>query len=219
MSGRIPTWVKSIFSVFFFIWAAVNLNYYGLENFLWLCDIANFLILAGLWFESPLIISSQAVSILIIQTIWTVDLICRAIFGLHITGGTEYMFNDAIPLYVRMFSLFHVVTPPFVLWSVWRLGYDRRGWILQSILAWIVLPVTYMTTSPELDINWVWGLSGKPQSAVDPLAFLFITMAVYPLLIYLPAHLLLKKLQDASGTGGAKARKAGKARKEVRCKQ
>jgi len=195
MGGQlsIPLMPKVLFTVFMIAWVPAIWNYYGPQNFLWLCDMANFLILAGLWFESPLIISSQAVAILIIQTFWTIDLICRAIFGVHLTGGTEYMFNDAIPLYVRIFSFFHVVNPPFVLWAVWRLGYDRRGLILQSMLTWIVLPLTYMTTSPGLDINWVRGLAGKPQATVDPLVFLFIIMAGYPLFIYLPAHFLLIK--------------------------
>ena len=44
--------------------------YYGPTNFLYFCDVALFLTLAGLWLESPLLISMCAVGILLPQMLW-----------------------------------------------------------------------------------------------------------------------------------------------------
>jgi hypothetical protein len=43
-------------------------------NFLYFCDIALFLTLAGLWLDSPLLISMCAVGILAPQALWVLDL-------------------------------------------------------------------------------------------------------------------------------------------------
>src|ERR1700722_699202 len=58
----------------------------------------------------------------------------------HLVGGTEYMFDPGLPLTIRLLSLFHIVTPPLLLYAIWRLGYDPRGWKLQTLMAWIVVP-------------------------------------------------------------------------------
>jgi hypothetical protein len=31
-----------------------------------------------------------------------------------------------------------------LLWGIWRLGYDRRGWIYAIVTAWIVLPICFL---------------------------------------------------------------------------
>jgi len=37
------------------------------------------------------------------------------------------MFDPHIALSIRLLSLFHLVTPPLLLWAIWHLGYDGRG--------------------------------------------------------------------------------------------
>jgi hypothetical protein len=101
------------------------------------------------------------------------------------------MFNPAIPLYVRLSSLFHVFVPLLLIWALRRLGYDRRGLLLQTVLTWMVLPVTYLVSPPEWDINWVYGFFGKPQTHLAPRVFLALCMIVYPLVLYAPTHALL----------------------------
>lgn len=191
---RIPLWLKIGFSAFIAVWIPVYWQYYSPWNFLWFCDLANFLLLSALWLESPLLLSSQAVSVLLIQGLWGVDVLVRALLGFHPIGGTEYMFNPVHPVSIRMLSLFHIVTPPIILWAMWRLGYDKRGWLLQTGIAFIVLPVCYVFTGPERNINWVWGLFGKPQTMVAPLIYFIALMIGYPLVIYLPTHLVLNRL-------------------------
>ena len=80
---------------------------------------------------------------------------------------SAYMFDASTPRYLRALSLFHVPLPAGLVWLVARLGYDRRAWLYQSLLALVVLPVTYWLTGPKENVNWVHGL-GKPQTALPP---------------------------------------------------
>jgi len=191
---RIPLRLKIAWTLFLVVWAPLYWKHYGLLNFLWFCDLANILIALALWTESPLLLSSQAVSILVVQTGWVLDVLGRMVFGVHFIGGTEYMFIANIPFGIRMLSLFHVVTPVMVLWAIGRTGYDGKGWILQTGIAWVVLPVCYLFTGPDRNINWVWGLSGMTRTGLSPTTYFCLIMAAYPLLLYLPAHLVFHRI-------------------------
>lgn len=166
-------------------------SFYGPQNFLWLCDLCNFIILIALWTESGLLFSSQIVAVLIIDVLWSIDVLAAFAFGAHPIGGTEYMFNPTIPLLIRLLSLFHVLTLPLLVYGVMRLGYDRRGILLQTALTWIILPLSYLLTDPERNINWVFGFFNQHQILFDPWAFAVFCMAAYPLLLYLPTHALV----------------------------
>ena len=185
---RIPRWLQIVFTGWILIWIPLYISFYGPQNFLWICDLCNFIILIALWTENRLLFSSQIVAVLIIDVLWSIDVASAILTGTHIIGGTEYMFNPAIPGYIRLMSLFHVFTPPLLIYAVLRLGYDRRGIMLQSGLTWIVLLLTFLYTEPVHDINWVFGLFGKQQTFLDPWLYLFLTMLGYPLIIYLPTH-------------------------------
>jgi len=153
---RLPLWLKITWTAWLMVWAPVYWRQYGAQNFLFFCDLGNVLIGIGLWLESPLIFSWVASGLLLFQTIFTVDFAGALLTGRHIVGGTEYMFDPGLPLTIRLLSLFHVVTPPLLLWAIWRLGYDRRGWKLQTLTAWIVVPINYFWR-PEQDVNWARG--------------------------------------------------------------
>ena len=56
---------------------------------------------------------------------------------------TTYMFDPAIPLFVRGLSPFHGWLPFLLLWLVARLGYDRRAFGAQTVLGIAVLLVCY----------------------------------------------------------------------------
>ena len=140
--------------------------------------------------ESPLIFSWAASGLLLFQTIYTVDLAGAVLTGHHIVGGTEYMFDPGLPLFIRLLSLFHVVTPPLLLWAIRRFGYDRRGWKLQTLMAWIVVPVNYFWR-PQLDVNWARGLFFHEQHGMPGWAYLLVYLVTVPLLVYFPTHLLL----------------------------
>jgi hypothetical protein len=187
---RIPLWIKLLWTVWVLIWAPVYWRQYGLQNFLFFCDIGNILIAVGLWLESPLIFSWQATGLLLFQTLFTIDLAGAAVTGRHLIGGTEYMFDPHIPLSIRMLSLFHVITPPLLLWAIWRLGYDRRGWIYQTLTAWIVLPINYYWR-PQYDVNWARGPFFHEQHAMPGTLYLLLCLIAAPAVVYYPTHRFL----------------------------
>lgn len=192
-TGRLPGWLKAIYTLWVILWVPVYWKFYGPQNFLWFSDVSNFILLAALWAESPLLLSSQALSVLLINTGWTLELAARLFLGLHYPGGTAYMLDASFPLWLRLFSLFHIFVPVIILWGLFRLGYDRRGLLLQSLIAWIVLPAGFYFTDPAKNVNWVWGPFGMRQDILSPEGYLLACMILYPLLIYLPTHLILQK--------------------------
>jgi len=198
---RIPLSAKLIYTAWMAVWIPVYWMHAGPTNFLWLCDVANFLIALALWLESPLLISAQAVGVLFVQIVWCGDYFGRLLLGRHLLGGTEYMFDEAKPLYLRLFSLFHVAMPPLLLWAVKRLGYDRRGWLLQTAVTWVLLPATWLVVAPDRNINWVWKPFGKPQELLAPPLYLLALCLLYPLLLYLPTHLALRRWMRSSYGG------------------
>lgn len=190
---RIPLSAKLIYTAWLAVWIPVYWVHAGPTNFLWLCDVANFLIGLAFWMESPLLISAQAVGVLFVQILWCGDYFGKLLLGFHPIGGTEYMFDEAKPLYLRLFSLFHVAMPPLLLWAVKRLGYDRRGWLLQTAITWALLPATWLLVAPDRNLNWVWKPFGKPQDLLSPPLYLLALCLLYPLLLYLPTHLALRR--------------------------
>jgi hypothetical protein len=163
------------------------------QNFLFFCDIGNVLIGIALWMESSLIFSWAACGLLVFQTIYAIDLAGALLLHHHLIGGTEYMFDPHLSLMIRMLSLFHIATPPLLLWAIWRVGYDRRGWKLQTLTLWIVLPINYFWR-PEQNVNWARGLFFQEQHAMPGGAYLLAYMILVPLCVYLPTHLFLEWL-------------------------
>ena len=189
---RLPLWLKIAWTVWLAAWMPLYWKQYGFQNFLFFCDIGNLLIGLALWFESRLIFSWQACGLLLFQTLYTIDLAAALLTGRHPIGGTEYMFDPGIPLPVRLLSLFHVVTPPLLLWAIWKLGYDRRGWKLQTLATWIIIPINYFWR-PGFDVNWARGPFFREQHCMPAPIYLLGYLVVVPLLIYYPTHLLLQR--------------------------
>jgi hypothetical protein len=100
------------------------------------------------------------------------------------------MFDAQVPLPIRLLSLFHVVIPPLLLWAIWRLGYDRRGWKYQTLTAWIVIPVNYFWR-PQYDVNWARGPFFRDQHAMPGFLYLLIYLTVVPAVVYYPTHRFL----------------------------
>jgi hypothetical protein len=188
---RIPLWLKLLWTAWVMVWVPVYWRQYGLQNFLFFCDLGNILIAVALWLESPLIFSSQASGLLVFQTLFTLDLAGAIVSGRHFVGGTEYMFDPHISPWVRLLSLFHVVTPPLLVWAIWRLGYDRRGWKLQTLITWIVIPINY-SWRPQYDVNWARGPFFHEQHGVEGFVYLLGYLIIVPGLVYFPTHRFLE---------------------------
>ena len=104
------------------------------------------------------------------------------------------MFDPEIPLLIRGLSLYHLALPLLLLWLLYRLGYDRRALVAQTLLCWIVFPVSYLVSSPQANINYVYGFGSEPQQWMPPELFVLCLMLAFPLLLYLPMHLLLSRI-------------------------
>src|SRR6267154_5679830 len=187
---RIPLWLKLFWTAWVIVWAPAYWREYGPQNFLFFCDLGNLFIAAGLWLESSLIFSWQASGLLLFQSVFTIDLAAALISGRHLIGGTEYMFDPRVVLWIRLLSLFHVVTPPLLLWAIRRLGYDGRGWMYQTLTAWIVVPINYFWR-PQYDVNWARGPFFREQHVVPGLLYLLGYLIIVPAVVYFPTHRFL----------------------------
>ena len=112
----LPLWLKVAYGLFLCVLVPVYWHHYGPTNFLWACDIALFLIGVALWLENPLPTSMMAIGVLPFELAWIIDFIA----GSRLLGMASYMFDTALPLYLRALSLFHVALPPLMIFLLFR---------------------------------------------------------------------------------------------------
>jgi hypothetical protein len=193
--------VKLLYTAFLCVLVPFYLSAYGPTNFLYFCDVALLLSFVAVWTEHPLPAGMAAVGIALPQTLWAADFLA-GLFGWKITGMTAYMFKDSIPLFARGLSLFHGWLPFFLLYLVYRLGYDRLSLLAWTLLAWALMLICFFLMpappppedNPNLpvNINYVYGPSDdQAQQWMAPLQWLALVMAAYPVLLFVPAHFLL----------------------------
>lgn len=187
----IPLWLKLAYTAMVLVIVPVYARTWGWRNFLWFSDIALVTIAIALWLESALLASMMALAVLLPETLWNVAFFTRLLTGRRASSLADYMFDDAKPRWLRALSLFHVVLPPLLLWLIFRLGYDPAAFVWQTLLAWVVLPLTYAVVRPQDEnINWVRGF-GERQTRMPPRAFLALLMLAFPACLYLPTHYAL----------------------------
>lgn len=191
---QIPFWLKVSFTLLVALIVPVYWVQYGPVNFLWFSDIALLLTVPALWLESALLASMMALAVGLLEAAWIIDFLGRAITGTSIIGLSSYMFDPKIALPIRALSLFHFALPLVLIWMVYRLGYDSRALITQTLLAWIILPLSYLLSPPSENINWVYGFGDQPQQWMPASIYLAALMVLFLAAIYLPSHFLLKAL-------------------------
>jgi hypothetical protein len=190
----IPLGLKVSVTLFVCLLVPVYWLQYGPGNFLWFSDLALLLTVPALWLESALLASMMALAVGLLEMVWIIDFIIRLITGVSVTGLSRYMFNQRISMFIRALSLFHIALPVLLLWMVYRLGYDGRALGLQTLLAWIVLPMSYLLTKRSENVNWVYGFGNQPQRFMPARLYVGLLMALLPLAVYLPTHVLLGEL-------------------------
>ncbi len=193
-STLIPLWIKLAYSLFVCVTVVVYARKYPLANFLWFSDITLLGMVAALWLENSLLASMMALAVLLLDVVWNVSFFVQLMTGKGVPGVADYMFDPAYPRYLRALSLFHVFMPVLLVWTVMRLGYAPQALPAQTLLCWIVLILTFSLTAPKLNVNWAFGLGDKPQQHVPPLVYLIVPIVGFPVLVYLPTHLLLQWL-------------------------
>ncbi len=189
---QIPTWLRWTSLLWLALWFPVYWIYWRPSTFVHLCDVAVILTCIGLWSCNSLLLSSQAVSSPLVDLVWCFDVGWAALWAKHPIGGTEYMWDATRPYWVRMFSLFHLIWPFLLLWAIFRVGYDRRGWILQSGIAAIVLAVSRLLPR-DLNFNYAFTDPFFRRAWGPPPVHLAITLAVLIGAVYLPTHWVLAK--------------------------
>ncbi len=189
LNNTIPIWLKLSYTLLVFIIVPVYWRELGPGNFLWFSDIALISLVAAVWLESRLISSTMAVSVLFLELAWVLDFLS----GGRLMTIAAYVFSEDEPWLIRLLSgSFHLVLPPLLLYLMIRLGYDRRAFPLQIVIALIVLPLTFVLTAPADNINWVYG-PGQPQDMLPPLVYLALFFLTLVLVVYLPSHLLFRR--------------------------
>lgn len=191
---QIPLWLKIVYTLFLCVLVPVYWIHWGPRNFLWFSDIALLTTGAALWLESSLLASMMALAVGLPELAWNVDFFTRLLSRRQVFGLSQYMFDRNRPRFLRGLSLFHVALPLLLVWMVYRLGYDRRALAFQTLLTCIVLPVTYWLTDPAENVNWVHGPGSQPQRWMPPRLYLALILVLFPLVLYLPVHLVLLAL-------------------------
>lgn len=190
----IPLWLKLAYTAMVVVVVVPYWFRYRPGNFLWFSDIALLALVPALWLEDRTIASMMAVGVLLPETVWNVSYFGRLLTGVRLTSLTDYMFESHRPRWLRALSYFHVVLPPLMLWLLWTLGYDTDAWIGQTVLGWAVLLLAYFLTAPAENVNWVHGWGAKAARRTPRLVHLGLVMLGFPLVVFLPTHLLLTLL-------------------------
>jgi hypothetical protein len=197
---RVPLALKIAYTAFMAVLIPVYWANYGPTNFLYFCDLALLLTLAGVWLESPLLVSAPAVGIIAPQILWIVDFGSN-LFGHPLTGMTNYMFNHEASQFLRGLSLFHGWLPILLAYLVWRMGYDKRALALWTSIAWAAMLIAYFflpgpNPNPGLtpvNVNYVFGMSDNAaQTWMPGWAWLTLLLVGLPAFIFTPTHFVLK---------------------------
>jgi|HubBroStandDraft_1064217.scaffolds.fasta_scaffold230291_1 hypothetical protein len=205
---RIPLAAKVAGTAFLAILVPIYLRTYGPANFLWFCDAALILTVAGMWLESSLLISMCSVGILLPQCLWLADF-GSGLAGFHLLGLTSYMFDPHLPLFTRGLSLFHGWLPLLLVWLLARLGYDKRALSAWTVLAAGLVLVCCLFIPPAgahpanpntpINVNYVFGFNNaQPQHWVNQTLYIVLFFGVLWLVVFFPTHLALRKIFTAS---------------------
>ena len=187
----VPLWLKVAWTAMVLVIVPVYWRHRGPANFLWFSDIAFLALVPGLWLESSFIVSLMACMVLVPEMLWSVSFFGRLLHLPRVTTLADYMFDEQSPLWLRAVSLFHVPLLAVVVWGPWQLGYDPGVYPWAVLIGWLVLLLTRWLTKPKPNINHVYRLPVAAGSSLTPLQHMLVLMTAVPLVLQLPAHLLL----------------------------
>jgi hypothetical protein len=190
--GLVPLWLKVAWTAMVLGIVLVYWRHRGPANFLWFSDIAFLALVPGLWLESSFIASLAACMVLVPELLWSASYFGRLLHLPRVTGLADYMFDEQTPRWLRGVSLFHVPLLAVLAWGPWRLGYDPGVFPWVVLITWVVLPLTRWLTRPEPNINHVYRFPFAAGANLAPAQHMLVLMIAVPLVLQLPAHLLLR---------------------------
>jgi len=170
----------------------------GPQNFWWLCNLAQFILLYSVWTSNRLLISSQAGTIVVVGAVWTIDLVGALITGSSPFGITPYMFNEDLSIALRATSTYHVWLPLFVLWLCRRQGYDGRGLWLQCAIGTAAILGGWIFGDPVRNLNYTIAPFGIQQVWLPQALYIPVLCVGTAVLVYLPGHLVVRAIAGRS---------------------
>ena len=149
----IPLGLKIIYTLFVCAVVPIYWRQYGPTNFLWFSDIGLLALVPALWLKNALFVSMLAIAVVFFEALWNTDFFFHLATGKSLIGLSAYMFDPKIPLFIRSLSSFHIALQAILLWGIHRRGYDRRAFLWQTIVALVVLPLSYLLSNPPENMN------------------------------------------------------------------
>lgn len=190
-AASIPLAARLGFTLWMLVWVPVVLSSQGPQNFWWLCNLAQFIVLYAIWRPNRLLISSQAGTVVLVGLVWTIDFVIALLSGQSPFGITLYMFNEELPIALRLTSTYHIWLPIFLLWLCRRQGYDRRGPWLQCLIGSAAIVGGWLFGDPVRNLNYTHAPFGVEQVWLPQALFLPLLCLATALLVYLPGHLIV----------------------------
>jgi hypothetical protein len=187
-AGRVYQAVAIAYFLWMLYWFPVALLIHGPSNFLWLCNISQFLCLYALWTRHRLIASSQAGVVCIVGAVWTADFTLGLLTGGQTAVFTQYMWVEETPLMARVSSLYHIFLPVLVIYLIYTLGYDRRAPWVQTGIGSVALLLTILLTGEGSNINAVYSPLNFELVWAPHWVYVLLLFPAYPLIIYWPGH-------------------------------
>ncbi len=174
-------------------WLGIYLSYHPFTNLLWTCNVGLLLGVPGIVMRSAWLVSIALLITVVPDVLWSVDVFFRLATGVHLIGGTEYLFDPAIPRWVRLMSWEHVVLPILLFLAVRRTGYVARAWPASVLVVLAVYYASFYLADPATEVNWVWGVFGDVQTFMPASAYPALASVVFSCVLSFPVHWLARR--------------------------
>jgi hypothetical protein len=191
--AKFPEWARWASLAWLVAWFSIYWHAWGLENFLHVCNLAVILTCMAIWGNNRLLVASQAVSSILSDLMWDLDVSWNFFRGHHLFGGTEYLWDAHYALWIRSISLYHFVWPVVAVLAVKQIGYDRKGLALQAGIAAVAV-IAGRLANPALNLNFAFTDPIFHRQIGPVWLHLTLVWLVMVVVLYVPAHLILKKL-------------------------
>lgn len=198
--------INVAYSMFVLVVIVVYWKMYGPANFLWFSDIAFFGMAYAMWKDDSMFPSMMAIGVLPLELVWAFSYFSGFVgdYGQTWLGVGDYMFDQSLPLWLRLLSWFHFAMIAALIYMLLRKGYDSRALVPQTVLAMVVLVATHLWGIKEDNPNMIYPPGDFDQVIAQPLYSALQPLVLFGCII-LPMHLLLKKfwpLRQSQPSGG-----------------
>lgn len=181
-------WTLFVLAIETYAWLDI-----GPHHLMWFSHLGLSATAVAMWWPQRLLVSCLGLAVLLPETVWILDFGLGVLLGDSPTGATAYMFGDWYPLDHQLLSLFHLPLPAVAWWQLRRVGYDPRALWLQSLVCGVVLGASWLLADERWNVNWVYSFGGIGGGLPSPWQLLLVLLGLI-LVVYLPCHLLFKRL-------------------------